>query len=143
MAAETIFSICNTLVLPGWFLLLLFPNWKWTTRLITSTLIPAVLGAVYLGLFVSQIQVVPEGGGFGSVTGVAALFSNPYLLTAGWVHYLAFDLFVGSWEVRDAKEQGINRFLLMPCLLLTFMLGPTGLVLYLCIRGVKTKRVVL
>jgi hypothetical protein len=95
---------------------------------------------VYFGIFVSQAQVVPEGGGFGSAAEVAILFSNPYLLTAGWVHYLAFDLFVGSWEVRDGKQQGINHFLVVPCLLLTFLLGPTGLVLYLIIRLVKTKR---
>ena len=143
MTAETVFSLCSALVLPGWLLLLVFPNWLWTTRLITSTLIPAVLGVVYLSLFLSQIHVMPEGGGFGSAAEVATLFSNPYLLTAGWVHYLAFDLFVGSWEVRDAKEQGINRLLLIPCLVLTFMLGPTGLILYLCIRGVRTKRLVL
>ena len=140
MTAETVFSLCSVLVLPGWLLLLVFPDWQWTTSLITSMLIPAVLGVVYLSLFLSQIQMMPEGGGFGSAAEVTALFSNPYLLTAGWIHYLAFDLFVGSWEVRDAKEQGINRVLLIPCLVLTFMLGPTGLVLYLCIRGVKTKR---
>ena len=140
MSGELLFSVCSTAVVPGWLLLVFLPNWRWTTRLITSFLIPALLGLVYFGIFVSRAQVVPEGGGFGSAAEVAILFSNPYLLTAGWVHYLAFDLFVGSWEVRDGKQQGINHFLVVPCLLLTFLLGPTGLVLYLIIRLVKTKR---
>ena len=129
--------------MPGWLLLVVFPNWLWTTRLITSLLIPAILGLVYFGIFAAQAQVMPEGGGFGSAAEVAILFSNPYLLTAGWIHYLAFDLFVGSWEVRDSKQHGINHFVVIPCLLLTFLLGPTGLVLYLIVRTVKTKRFML
>ena len=140
MSAEFLFSICSLVVMPGWLLLVFLPNWQWSTRLITSFLIPGALGLVYFGIFLSQAQVMPEGGGFGSAAEVAILFSNPYLLTAGWIHYLAFDLFVGSWEVRDARQQGINHFLVVPCLLLTFLIGPTGLVLYLIIRVVKTKR---
>ncbi len=69
-------------------------------------------------------------GGFSSLHGVAELFSNPWLLLAGWVHYLAFDLFVGTWEVRDSLERGVPRLLVVPCLLLTFMLGPVGFLTY-------------
>ncbi len=140
MSAELIFSICNLAVLPGWALLVLLPNWKWTTTAITSIAIPFVIGVVYFGLFVSQAQIMPEGGGFGSIEGISILFGNPYLLTAGWIHYLAFDLFVGSWEVRDSQKNGINHFLVIPCLFFTFMLGPFGLVLYLILRAVKTKQ---
>ncbi len=143
MSAELLFSLCSTLVMPGWLMLLVFPKWLWTTRLITSFLIPAVLGLVYAGIFLAHAQVMPEGGGFGSAAEVAILFSNPYLLTAGWIHYLAFDLFVGSWEVRDAQQQGVNHLLVIPCLLLTFLLGPTGLLLYLVIRTIKTRRFML
>ena len=39
-------------------------------------------------------------GGFGTLEGVAELLSNRWLLLAGWIHYLASDLFIGSWEVR-------------------------------------------
>ncbi len=61
--------------------------------------------------------------------GEARLFENPYLLLAGWVHFLAFDLLVGAWEVRDARRVGITHLLVVPCLLLTFMAGPVGLLL--------------
>jgi hypothetical protein len=52
------------------------------------------------------------------------LFQNRALLLAGWVRYLAFDLFVGSWEVRDAQQIGITHCLVIPCLLLTFSSAP-------------------
>jgi hypothetical protein len=139
MAAETIFSLCNMAVLPGWALLIFLPRWKWTLGLISAGLIPFLLGLVYVGIFLSQGFGSEEGGGFGSVEAVSILFSNPYLLTAGWIHYLAFDLFIGSWEVRDSQEKGIAHWLVIPCLLLTFLLGPTGLALYLVIRTVKTR----
>ena len=139
MAAETVFSLCNMAVLPGWALLIFLPRWKWTLGLISAGLIPFVLGLVYVGLFLSQGFGSEEGGGFGSVEAVSILFTNPYLLTAGWIHYLAFDLFIGSWEVWDSQEKGISHWLIIPCLLLTFLLGPTGLALYLAIRTIKTK----
>jgi hypothetical protein len=73
-------------------------------------------------------------GGFSSLPDVARLFMNPWLLLAGWIHYLAFDLLVGSWEARDARKHGINHLLVIPCLILTFMFGPAGWLLY---RGVR------
>jgi hypothetical protein len=71
------------------------------------------------------------------------LFQNKWLLLAGWIHYLAFDLFIGSWQVRDAAKQGISHWLVIPCLALTFMFGPIGLLLYFLLRGVKVSSLVL
>jgi hypothetical protein len=65
---------------------------------------------------------------------VSVLFRSPYALLAGWIHYLAFDLFTGAWEARDAAQAGISRWLVAPCLLLTFLFGPAGLALYLLLR---------
>lgn len=143
MSAELIFSICSTAILPGWLLLVFAPKWKWTLGLISSCLIPFSLGLVYIGLFISQANVMPEGGGFGSPAELAISFSNPYLLTAGWIHYLAFDLFIGAWEVKDAQKQGINHWLVVPCLFFTLMLGPAGLALYLILRLLITKKFML
>ena len=66
---------------------------------------------------------------------------TPWLLLAGWIHYLAFDLFVGSWEVRDAQERGIPHLAVVPCLLLTFMFGPAGWFLYNLVRAKYGDRV--
>jgi hypothetical protein len=73
-------------------------------------------------------------GGFGSLAEVTRLFANPAMLLAGWLHYLAFDLFLGAWEVRDAQRHGVPHLLVVPCLLLTFLLGPIGLLSYMVIR---------
>ena len=97
MSADSILSFCNFIVLPGWLLLLFLPKWKFTLGIICTAVIPIALGLVYVGLFLSQLGVTPEGAGFGSLTEISKLFSNPYALAAGWIHYLAFDLFVGAW----------------------------------------------
>jgi len=138
MSYETIFFICNTAVLPGWLLLTILPRWKWTARLITSVIVPALLGLVYLYLVITQFGKTE--GGFGSLSQVQQLFQNPAMLLAGWIHYLAFDLFIGSWEVRDAQRLGINHLLVIPCLALTFLFGPIGLLLYFLIRLAAKKQ---
>ncbi len=133
MDPEMLFSIAGLVVLPGWLLLVVLPFWRWSTGLIPAVIIPALLGVLYAVLIATNI--LGSSGGFGSLADVARGFENPYLLLAGWVHYLAFDLFVGAWEVRDARRLQINHLLMVPCLLLTFMLGPVGLLLYLGVRA--------
>lgn len=130
MTPETLFSVCNTGVLPGWLLLIVAPGWRWTQRIATC-LLAIPLALVYLWLFVTHAG---GSGGFGSLSQVAQLFAQPAVLLAGWIHYLIFDLFVGSWEVRDARRLGISHGLVIPCLLLTFLLGPIGLLLYWLLR---------
>jgi len=76
-------------------------------------------------------------GGFSTLAGVGTLFSNPWLLLAGWMHYLAFDLLVGSWELEDAAERGIPHWIVVPCLLLTFLFGPAGWLLYRIVRSIR------
>ena len=139
MTPETLFSIATRAVLPVWLLLIFLPRWRWTARLITAVLVPGLLGLLYLWLVISHWGSNPEGG-YDSLAEVAALFSDPWLLLAGWVHYLAFDLFIGAWEVRDAQREGIHHLLVVPCLFLTFMFGPVGLLLYLGIRLVLRRK---
>ncbi|HIN10636.1 MAG TPA: DUF4281 domain-containing protein, partial [Acidobacteria bacterium] len=115
-----------------WAVLVFVPGWRWGSGFIAAVLLPAVLGGLYLTLM--GLNLIGADGGFGSLAEVARLFENPSLLLAGWVHYLAFDLFIGAWEVRDARRLGIPHLLVVPCLVLTFMLGPVGLLLYLGLR---------
>ncbi len=133
MSPETLFSICSFLVLPGWLLLIVAPRWKGTERLINSCLIPLLLAAIYLYLIVMHFDKTE--GGFSSLAEVSKLFQNPQALLAGWIHYLAFDLFVGSWEARDARRLGINHLFVIPALILTFLFGPIGLLLYFILRA--------
>jgi hypothetical protein len=138
MGAESLFSVAGTLVLPGWLLLVFLPRWRPLTPLLTAVVIPALLAILYVGLII--VHLPAAGGGFASLAEVRELFTNEYLLLAGWIHYLAFDLFIGSWEVRDAQRNGVPQLAVVPCLVLTFLLGPAGLLLYLLIRAGLTRR---
>lgn len=132
MEPEVLFKICNTMVLPGWVLLIFAPHWKWTKWLINTYLIPLLLSVIYLYLIITTISSAE--GSFNSLAGVAKLFTNKELLLAGWVHYLAFDLFIGGWEVLDSQKNNLSHGFVIPCLILTFLFGPIGLLLYIIFR---------
>ncbi len=136
MSLDLAFQLANLSVVPAWLLLLLAPRAAVTERLVHSLLYPAVLGGVYAACAVVLFGAeAPEGAGMGSLPGVMALFSFPLAAFVGWVHYLVFDLFVGAWEARDARRVALPHAALVPCLLLTFLLGPAGLLLYLVLRA--------
>lgn len=132
MDPELVFSVCNALVIPGWLLLAIRPSSSWATALIAPVIISGVLAIVYSILIVTNIG--SGDGDFTSLAGVGSLFANPWILTAGWIHYLAFDLFIGAWEVRDSQRLGIRHAYVLPCLVFTFLLGPIGLLMYLGLR---------
>ena len=111
----------------GWALLVFAPRWRWSQRM-ASAIIPLTLAIVYLVLIVLYFAKSP--GGFGTLAQVTQLFQNPWLLLAGWIHYLAFDLFLGAWQVRQAQRLGISHFLVIPCLLCTFFVGPDGFLVF-------------
>ncbi|HWW77519.1 MAG TPA: ABA4-like family protein [Pyrinomonadaceae bacterium] len=138
MSPEQLFSLCGGLVLPGWLLLVFLPRRKWAARLVCPVVIPLLLALVYLWLVATTLGRTP--GDFNSLAGVAQLFQNPRALLAGWIHYLAFDLFVGSWEVRDAQRVGLHHLAVVPCLVLTFLFGPVGLLLYFALRAAVRRR---
>ena len=136
MNPEQLFSAANAAVLPAWILLIAFPRWPWTHRLVPAAF-ALPLALVYLWLLVTNAG---GEGGFASLGAVSTLFRNPWVLLGGWIHYLAFDLFVGAWEVRDAQRLGLPHISVIPCLLLTFMLGPIGLLVYWILRSSLRKR---
>lgn len=140
MEAATIFRICNTVVLPVWLLLIVAPRWKVTRAVAGSCAVPVALGVVYAVVAAMHLNLAEAD--FSTLEGVKRLFANDYIVLIGWAHYLAFDLFIGGWEVRDAERLGIPHLLVIPCLVLTFMLGPVGLVLYFGLRIWKGEYVV-
>jgi hypothetical protein len=134
MSANQIFSIANAVALCCWLMLVILPRRRWVVDTIAGAAVPAALAVLYIALIAA---VFPRAeGGFSSLPEVALLFSNPWLLLAGWIHYLAFDLLIGAWEVRDAHDRGVPHLLLVPCLVLTFLFGPAGWLLYLGVRSV-------
>jgi hypothetical protein len=138
MNPETVFSIANSAALAGWILLVFAPRWTWTRKIVLSGAIPLLLSVAYLILIV--LFFGSAEGGFGSLADVMRLFTNPWATLAGWIHYLAFDLFIGSWEVKDAQARGISHWFIVPCLVLTFLLGPIGFLLYHILRLVLANK---
>src|SRR3712207_2400379 len=134
---DLLFSLAGALALSGWAALVILPGWRLTDRL-TSLVIPAILAIAYVGL-IAAFWGEAEGG-FGSLQEVRALFDTPGLLLAGWLHYLAFDLFIGAWQVRTARAEGIPHLAIVPSLVLTFLFGPAGFLVFLVTRAVVRQR---
>lgn len=130
MAEAQLFRIASTIALLSWIALAVQPK---RVAPVMRFVVPAALALLYIWALVTAPKN-PDGG-FGSLAQVKSLFTQDRVILAGWVHYLAFDLFIGCWEVMDARERGINHLLVVPCLFLTFMFGPVGLLLYFVLRA--------
>jgi hypothetical protein len=137
MPQETIFSIANSFALISWIVLLIFPFRPITIKLLLGISV-ALLCAVYAFL-VFQALAPTDFEKFSTLEGVSSLMSVPGAALVGWIHYLAFDLMTGLFIAHNAAKHGIKHAFIIPCLLLTFMLGPVGLLLYLIIRWAITK----
>ncbi len=134
---DTLFSTGGALAMIGWAGLILLPGQKLVVEVLARVIIPSTIAVIYLYLMATSLGAAPEGSGFDSLASVKALFTVDALILAGWMHYLAFDLFVGSWEVSDSRREGVHHLLVVPCLLLTFMAGPVGLGLYFLIKYLR------
>ena len=133
---STAFFLAGLLALAGWASLMVAifaERVRPFAFAAAAVLIPALLAVAYI-LLIGQGWGKAEGGGFGSIGEVRALFANDAALAAGWLHYLAFDLFVGAWIAREGLARGVPRILLLPCFALTFLFGPAGFLLFLAVR---------
>lgn len=135
MNADVVFSVSTVIAVVGWLVLLASPFFPAIADRISGLVIPALFGVAYTGLVL--VFWWSAEGGFDSLDNVAALFRTREMLLAGWIHYLAFDLFVGAWIVRAARASAVPFLLVVPCLVLTFMFGPAGLLAFLALRGVR------
>ncbi len=133
-----IFQITGPLAMLGWLALVLSPLAPRLADWVAALVIPALLSVAYTALILVHWADAP--GGFDSLANVMALFTNPAVALAGWVHYLAFDLFVGAWITRTARAEAIPHLLILPCLVMTFLFGPAGLLAFLILRASLTLR---
>jgi hypothetical protein len=129
------FGFTNTFGLAAWAALalsLFVPKIRRFIWPATQFVIPLVWAVLYVIL---TAQGLPQAeGGFDSIGAVRGLFANDSALTAGWIHFLAFDMFIGTWIARDSVERRIHGLLVLPCLMLTLLFGPAGLLLYFLLR---------
>jgi hypothetical protein len=134
---DTLFQFVTLLPLPFWFLMIVLPHWRGTQKVMRGRLAVMPLLAAYAVLAVPQLPVIVpvfvrvEPLRIGDLT---RLLAKPEIALVAWIHFLAFDLFVGRWIYRDGGERGIGAGPMAAVLLLTFLLGPLGLLLYLLLR---------
>lgn len=138
MTPSSLFELGNSLALFSWIFLSIFSHKKWATKLVFSLSI-MLLAITYAYLIGSNLGGM-DMESFSTLASVKALFTSDIGVAAGWMHYLAFDLMVGLYIIHNSQQYGINRFLIIPALLLTFMFGPVGLLIYLIIRTIVTKK---
>lgn len=136
MTPATIFSNLSLIVVPMWLLLVFAPNWKYTRLLINLKLVPMLLAFIY-AIFIVKALWTNGMMDFGNLATVMELFKDEGNVLAGWIHYLAFDLFLGIWMVEKNVKLKIHQALMAPILIATLMFGPIG---FLCFMFVKFYR---
>jgi len=138
--AETLFTLVFPLAVPFWFMMIVLPTWRWTRRIVTSPLIALPAAAIYVALLIPQIDVVFPAVTSPSLAGIAELIGTPEGAALAWAHFIAFDLFVGAWMYRDARDRGIHPVIMAPTLVLTILVAPAGFAIYLGIRLLGRRR---
>lgn len=140
MTFSQLFSLSSILVIPFWFAMIVLPLWSMTRRVIASPFISAGAAVLYLALVLPRLGVVLPAISGGKLTDVAVLLGSPAGATIAWVHFLAFDLFIGRWAYLESRERGIHALIMAPVLLCIFMVGPIGFLLYLGVRAITALR---
>ena len=139
MNPDLVFSLANAAVLPGWLILMFAPR-RWPLlNAVPSLIIPIGLSVLYTAFVLTHFA--EAGGGYGSIAEVRQLFASDAVLTAGWIHYLCFDLFIGAVMAIRMDRAGINRVIQAFILPAIFLFGPLGLLVAIGVeKGVTLPR---
>lgn len=139
LTPDTIFLITCGIAAAGWLIIIfLSPFWRGYDKFIIGIVI-ALLALAYTWVNASNFDpgLIKK---FGSLDGIAQIFSNRYLLTAAWIHFLAFDLLAAVWIKNNSVRHGISHLIIIPALVFACLLGPFGYLIYLLTRFIKTKK---
>lgn len=139
MTLETLFSLANAVALLGWIILAFAPL-KRDLAIMAARAVALVLAVTYTVLLVRALTGDGFSGDLTTLAGLTEGFSRPEAVLVGWVHYLAFDLWVGSWVIEDAGKRAIPHWMMLPVLVLTLMAGPVGLLVYLGLRTIRSRK---
>ena len=144
---EMIYLWLNIGVIPFWFVLMIFPQSKICGILVTSIFPILILGSVYIYLFYfflnSGYDFFENFNLYLGLYDLADLFENEGFLILFWLHFLAINLFCGSWIVRDSQRLFMPKILVFFPLLITYFIGPIGIFVYWLIRIFFAKKIIL
>ena len=135
----------NILVIPFWIILLFFPQSKISSFFVSSIFPYFLFGAIYIYLlyyiFIQDYDFFNNFNLYLGIDELSDLFSNSSFLILFWVHFLAINLFCGSWIVKDSQKLNISKIIVFFPLLFTYFIGPVGIFIYWIIRIFFAKRV--
>ena len=135
----------NLGVLPFWFILIFFPQTHLSKYFVTSIFPILILGGTYVFIiyksFLNSYDFIGNFNLYLSLNSLSELFKNQTFLLMFWVHFISINLFTGSWIVKDSQRFSINKILLIIPLIVTYLIGPLGLLLYWLIRMFHAKNI--
>ena len=142
---ETLYMWINLGVLPVWFILIVFPQSHLSRIFVTSIFPFFILSCVYIFiLYKSYLIGYDFDGNFTLYLGLSELsrlFEDHLYIMIFWTHFIAINLFIGGWIVKDSQKFSINKVLMAVPLIVTYLIGPIGLFLYWIIRIFYAKRI--
>ena len=142
---EMLYFWVNLGVLPLWFILIFFPQSQLCKYFVTSIFPIFILSGSYIFmLYKSYLNSYDFIGNFNLYFGInnlSDLFSDNSYLMIFWIHFISINLFAGGWIVRDSQKFSINKILLILPLLVTYLIGPLGLLIYWLIRIFHAKSI--
>jgi hypothetical protein len=130
--AQVYFQVTNTLALLAWIALVIFPGKKLVSGWLCALIVPGLLALGYAAVIVWKLATngLPEGDVM-TLTGLREVFRDDWVFAAAWTHYLVFDMVVGAWIARDSVRLGLPWLLRTASLVLTFLSGPVGFLIYI------------
>ncbi len=142
---ETLYMWINLGVLPFWFILIVFPQSHLSRIFVTSIFPFFILSGLYIFiLYKSYLIGYDFDGNFSLYLGLSELsrlFEDHLYIMIFWTHFIAINLFIGGWIVKDSQKFSINKVLMAMPLIVTYLIGPIGLCLYWIIRIFYAKRI--
>ena len=142
---EMIYLWLNIGIIPFWIILIFFPQSKICGLFVTSIVPIVILGTVYIYLFYyfynSNVDFFENFNLYLGLYNLTDLFQNESFLILFWIHFLAINLFCGSWIVRDSQKLYMSKFLIIVPLILTYLIGAVGIFIYWIIRIFYAKKI--
>ena len=142
---EILYFWVNLGVLPFWLILIFFPQSNLSKYFVTSVFPIILLGGTYIFVlyksYLNSYDFVSNFELYLSISNLSTLFSNELFLMLFWIHFISINLFTGGWIVKDAQKFSINKILLAIPLIITYLIGPIGLLFYWLIRIFYAKNI--
>ena len=142
---ETLYYWVNFGVLPFWLILIFFSDTKVCRIFVTSIFPFLLLSSAYIFIlyksYLSSYDFVSNFNLYTSKDSLKNLFSNDFFIMMFWIHFISINLFTGGWIVKDSQKLAINKLLIILPLVITYLIGPIGLLIYWLIRIFYAKNI--